>query len=426
MYKSEILIISNRKEFSIKYKKIIEKLNQNAIIAKDLSDAISAIQNKEVEFIIISDTIKEKLSSFIKKIRILTYNARPIIIAISKSSDLDDKLETLEAGADDFLGEEITKQEFQMRFKAHLRRYIESSLNPITKIVNKNITLKALKKSFSEKKSCSYLLIKIKGINTYRKTHGEIAYEKVLQTLSAIINSTLGQDDFIGHIADNEFILITNILQAEKVASFLVFAFDNILNKFYSTDEFENNFTIQSDETKQETKQALMRLNISAMEKNENENDYREIINNLNNLIELCKDSLSSTYVIDRIKLKGKVIKKEKKNKVLILEPDEALSCLLKNVCELEGIKAEIASNKIEFEKIYEIFKPNVAIIDWGSKENENHLEIAKKISKDNIKIIFSSSYLNKKEILKAGADLYLPKPYEIDDIINWIKKFLS
>ena len=159
---------------------------------------------------------------------------------------------------------------------------------------------------------------------------------------------------------------------------------------------------------------------------NENENDYREIINNLNNLIELCKDSLSSTYVIDRIKLKGKVIKKEKKNKVLILEPDEALSCLLKNVCELEGIKAEIASNKIEFEKIYEIFKPNVAIIDWGNKENENHLEIAKKISKDNIKIIFSSSYLNKKEILKAGADLYLPKPYEIDDIINWIKKFLN
>ena len=32
----------------------------------------------------------------------------------------------------------------------------------------------------------------------------------------------------------------------------------------------------------------------------------------------------------------------------------------------------------------------------------------------------------NKKEILKSGADLYLPKPYEIDDVVKWIKKFLN
>lgn len=426
MYKSKVLIIANRKEFSIKYKKLIENLGQDALIAKDLSNAISIIQNEEIEFLIISDTIKEKLSDFIKKTRILTYNTRPIIIAVSKSSDLNDRLETLEAGADDFLGEEITKQEFQMRFKAHLRRYIESSINSITGLLNKNITIKAIKKSIIELKPFSYLLIRIKDIDTYRKTHGEIAFEKVLQTLSAIINSTLSPDDFIGHLQESDFILITNPIQAEKIASFLTFAFDNILNKFYSSDEFENNFTIQSDETKQETKQSLMRLNIAITEKNENENDYREILNNLNNLIELCKDSHSSAYVIDRIKLKGEVTKKEKKNKVLILEPDEALSCLLKNVCELEGIKAEITLNKKDFEKIYKAFSPNVVIIDWGNKEKENHLNLAKKISKDDVKIIFSSSFLNKKEILKAGADLYIPKPYEIFDIINWIKKFLN
>ena len=426
MYKAGILIISNRKELSIKYKKLIENLNQVAIISQNLSDAISVIQNQEIEFIIISDTIKEKLSDFIKKIRILTYNTRPIIIAVSKSNDLEDKLETLEAGADDFWGEEITKTEFQMRFKAHLRRYIESSLNPLTRVIDKNITIKAIKKSIFEKRECSYLLIKIRGINLYRKTHGEIAFEKVLQTLSAIINSMLAQEDFIGHIKDSEFILITNTSQAEKIASFLAFAFDNILNKFYSDDEFENNFTIQSDETKQETKESLMMLNIAVVEKNQSESDYREILNNLNELIELCKNSSSSTYVIDRIKLRGEVKKREKKNKVLILEPDEALSLLLKNVCELEGIKTEVTFNKKEFEKIYKIFRPDVVIIDWGNKEKENHLDIAKKISKDNIKIIFSSSYLNKKEILKAGADLYMPKPYEINDIVKWIKKFLS
>ena len=79
-----------------------------------------------------------------------------------------------------------------------------------------------------------------------------------------------------------------------------------------------------------------------------------------------------------------------------------------------------------EFLSIYEQVSPTVVVLDWGLNEQTNTLEIAQKISKDNVKLIFTSSYLNKKEILKAGADLYIPKPYEIDDILYWIKKFLG
>lgn len=425
MYKTKFLIISNRKELSVKYKKLIDNLSHDAIIAKNLSDALLIIQNNEIEFIIISDTITEKLSDFIRKIRILTFDSRPIIIAVSKSNDIEDKLGILDSGADDFLGEEISKQEFQMRIKAHLRRYVESSINPITHLLDKKITLKALNKSL-EFQDCAYLLIKIEGIDQYRLTHGEIAYEKVLQTLGAIINSTLAQNDFVGHIKDEELILITNTLQAEKIAAFLVFAFDNILNKFYSNDEYQNNFTIKSDDSVREAKDYLMRLNISANEKKPNESDYKNIINALNILIKLCQNSAKSTYVIDRIKLQGETSTLEKKNKVLILEYDCALSYLLKNVCELNKIETRLANNEDEFIKLYSDFKPNVVVLDWGSSKESKSLQIAKTISKDNIKLIFSSSYLNKKEILKSGADLYIPKPYEINDMLDSIKKYLD
>ena len=421
MYKVRVLIISERKEQAIKYKKLIEAQNQDVIISDNLSDALFILQKQEIEFIIISDTIKEKLSDFIRKIRVLTFNSRPIIIAVSKSSDLEDKLEILDSGADDFIGEEITKQEFQMRFKAHLRRYLESFLNPLTHLNDRNITIKAIKKSFEIKETLAYLLIKIKNIELYKNTHGEIASEKVLQTLGAMINSTTAQNDYAGHIKDDEIILITGNYQAEKIASFLTFAFDNILNKFYSNDEYENNFTIQSDDNIKETKADLMRLNIAIVEKDKS--DYRAIINKLNELIELCTNKNSSNYIVDRFKLKGEISKKE--NKVLIFEPDNALSYLLKNVCEMNNIEAQTIFEAEKFFEIYEDFKPNIVILDWGNKEKSICLEIAKKISSDDIKLIFSSSYLNKKEILKAGANLYIPKPYEIEEMFYWIKKFL-
>ena len=380
------------------------------------------LQKQEIEFIVISDTIKEKLSDFIKKIRVLTFNSRPIIIAVSKSNDLEDKLEILDSGADDFIGEEITKQEFQMRFKAHLRRYLESFLNPITYLSDKNITIKALKKSFETNENLAYLLIKIKNFDLYKKTHGEIASEKVLQTLGAMINSTTAQNDYSGHIKEDEIILITGNYQAEKIASFLTFAFDNILNKFYSSNEFENNFTIQSDDNIKEIKTDLIRLNIAIVEKDKT--DYKAIVNKLNELIELCANKNSSNYIIDRFKLNGEISKKEKK--VLIFEPDNALSYLLKNVCEMNDIETITTFEKEDFLKAYKEFKPNVVVLDWGNKKESDNLEIAKFISKDNIKLIFSSSYLNKKEILQAGADLYMPKPYEIDDMFYWIEKFLN
>ncbi len=268
-------------------------------------------------------------------------------------------------------------------------------------------------------------MIKIQGLEQYRLTHGEIAYEKVLQTLGAIINSTLAANDFSGHIKDDEFVLITNNYQAEKISAFLVFAFDNILNKFYSNDEYENNFTITSDDNIQEARDYLMRLYITAVEKKD-EQDYKSILAELYELIKLCADSKKSTYVIDRIKLKGKTSNVEKKNKVLIYEADCALSYLIKNVCELNKIEAKIVNEEKDFLNVYKDFKPNVVVLDWGCEKESGALKIAKEISKDSIRLIFSSSYLNKKEILKSGADLYLPKPYEINNLLEFIRKYLN
>ena len=43
-----------------------------------------------------------------------------------------------------------------------------------------------------------------------------------------------------------------------------------------------------------------------------------------------------------------------------------------------------------------------------------------------NTKFIVTSNIHNKTEILDAGADLYLPKPYEISDLVCWVEYFLK
>ena len=167
MYSPSILIISKRKELAIRYKKILKLLLTETVLVDNLSDAIGEIKKNEFEFIIISDTIEENIKDFVKKVRILTYNFRPTIIAVSKSAEISDKLDLLDAGADDFLSEAMPNREFQARLNAHIRRHIENLTNPITGFIVEKLTKKALKQVIRKEKTTSIILLSIDKIDYY-------------------------------------------------------------------------------------------------------------------------------------------------------------------------------------------------------------------------------------------------------------------
>ena len=129
---STVLIIDKRRELPAKYKKWIDSEDVKAVISRDLKDGMFAIQNLEPDMIIISDSIGESLDNFCARVRALTYNSRPVILALSKSADSADRIAVLESGADDFLSEPVNIDEFKMRIRAHLRRDIESNLDSKT------------------------------------------------------------------------------------------------------------------------------------------------------------------------------------------------------------------------------------------------------------------------------------------------------
>ena len=433
MYNPSVLIISKRKELSIRYKKILKILSAEVTLVDNLYDAIGEIKDTEFEFIIISDTIEENIKDFIKKVRILTYNFRPTIIAVSKSSEIDDRLDLLNAGADDILSEAMQTKEFQARINAHIRRHIENLTNPITNFLNEKLTRKMLKQVSKKGENLSLILISLEKINHYREIYGEIATEKVYQTIGAIITSALSKEDTIGHYSQNEFIVFTNPYKAEKLAEFFAFAFDNVLKRFYTEFDFANNFMMISTDTKEEKKVSLMKLIEAVVEYSpERYKNEQDIIQSMFNLLKPLKNSEKSTYIIERLKLYGKVDNIEK-NKILIMEKDEALSLLIETSCTINGFSAKICDSYENLNSNLVNYSPDLIILDYGTSNEPKGIdsldEIKKYYENENKKmptIIFSTNILNKKTILSHGADFYLPKPYDIQTLIKTIKEFLS
>lgn len=418
---SYVLIIDKRKELSVKYKKSIDDEQTSAVIARTLKDAVALVQESEPDLIIISDSIDEDLSNFCEKMRTLTYNTRPTIIALSKSADTADRIKVLASGADDFLSEPVNIEEFKMRIKAHLRRDIESNLNNVTLLPNKKYVYKAIRRLLHSENKLAILLAGIENLDNYKSVYSDIAGDKLLQTFAAITKSALDANDFLGQLDDKNFVIITNPYSAEKMAAFLTFAFDTVTPKFYSEQDVRREYTLLDGDRK-----AGMRANFVSVLIGGILDNY-ESISGVDGLLEklfaikkIARIPSGSNYAIDRIKLTGEnsVITPEINRSVYISEPDEALALLLRTTLELQGYEiCETLDNQ-----------PGIVILD--SEDDMSGLKVCKDLKANlnfvNTKIIVTSTVHDKSAILNAGADLYLPKPYEISDLIRWIEFFFK
>jgi len=427
---SVTLIIDKRLELSTKYKKLLETDSNSVIISKDLITSIKIIKDKEPDLIIISDSFDNDLSDFCKQVRAITYNMRPIIVAMSKSADFNDRIKVLNSGADDFLSEPVNSEEFKVRMKAHLRREFESNLDPKQLLPNKNYSMRAIKRKLCEDKDWAMLYISIENFDSYKQGYTELASDKLLQTYSAIIKASLDENDYIGQINENVFLVITEPLKSERLAQFLTFAFDSVSNKFYAEHDLDRGYMILQGDEFAGRRANFVHSTISVVT---NEfckyQDSTHLLNTLIQIHNMADLPNKSNYLIERPKITGEncVFEKEYNNKVIIFETDEALSVLLNTILNLQGYKTEVI-NEYEIPATTEI--PALIIVDAGDLEKKNGLNLCYKLKQHetfkNARIIVTSIIHDKELVLNTGADLYLPKPYEIPHLIKWVDSFIQ
>lgn len=389
-------------------------------IAHNMAEGLEFVENYESDLILISDSLSGNIPDFCERLRVLTYNTRPVIVILSKSSDVNDRVELLERGADDFISEPVNIEEFKMRIKAHLRRDIELCLDTKTLLPDKKFTLKTLKRILFDKKDRAILTVSIENYFIYKSIYSELAADKLVQSFVTIIKSALDTNDYLGQISENEFIIITSPSVMEKLAGFLVFAFDTVAPKFYSDKDAKRGFSLIKGEHYAERRVEFVYILAGGIEIDFNKfASAEEILEHLRTIKSTAKLPTGSNYAIERLKItgNGSIIQKEFNKNIFVAEPDESLSLLISTTLELQGY---------DLTKDLNSDTPAVLILDAG--DNLENLDAIREMKQArgyaNSKFIVTSAKHNKSAILDTKADLYLPKPYEIADLLNWVNIF--
>lgn len=128
----------------------------------------------------------------------------------------------------------------------------------------------------------------------------------------------------------------------------------------------------------------------------------------------------------------GKVMIKNKSGvkKILIIDDDEGVLGALTAILEMEGYQVETATNSHLLDSQANKNVPNLILLDF-LVSGENGKDILKKIKTykgwSSIPIIMLSAYPNvEKELLDVGADEFIAKPFDMEDLLQRVRVLIT
>jgi len=434
MQKQLVLIIHKDKQSAERLRDTIAQDYIYTFITDSLEEAFNIMEEAEPDLIILSHFFTSNSVELCLKIRETSRIYRPVLIVSSDKDDLDQKLEVIKAGADDCLNENMHPTEFSLKIYSHLRRQYEELLNPITHLPSEKMIYKVISRIIHSDFKWALMYLDINNYDHYSEIYGYLAADKMLKTVAAILRSSASSGDFIGHLRDHTFIIITNPEKADYMAAYLNYAFDSVSAKFYSEEDVKRGYLIESGDEKAGARVSFVSVSIGIISNlYKTYENYKEALNAVINVNKLAKEKIGSSWVSDRPKIATEdsiCDSKEVKRKILIMETDAALAYLLSTTLEMQGYLTEVTNNAVEAIELIQKNRPDLVLLDEIEKESEYALDISRKIKSDaelsNIKIIMSTVMHDKEKVLDAGVDLYLPKPYELLTLFKWIEKLLN
>jgi len=117
--------------------------------------------------------------------------------------------------------------------------------------------------------------------------------------------------------------------------------------------------------------------------------------------------------------------------KIMLLEDDQTMRSLLQTLLEMEGFEVVLGLDSPEtlMDDLHR-HKPDLILMDVHLAGEVNGIDILREIRSDeeigHAGVIMISGMNYEQDVLAAGADGFLQKPYMIDDLLKLVHKVLS
>ncbi|NPA07256.1 MAG: response regulator [Chloroflexi bacterium] len=201
------------------------------------------------------------------------------VIFLTQRDERYSRLQGLEMGADDYITKPFDPDELRLRIKNILKRIERERLTDPRTHFPSGRSIEEYLRRIIRRKDWSLVDIWIKHFDAFREVYGFIAADDALRFTAILITQVMDQmgkeDDFIGHPAESNFIIVTDEHRAGRIADHLKARFDEEVKTLYNYIDRERGYIVRKKEDGTEEKVPLMTLDIGIL--NAREHDFADI-----------------------------------------------------------------------------------------------------------------------------------------------------
>lgn len=165
--------------------------------------------------------------------------AIPIIVVSGSWKNAEDRIRSIEVGADDFLTKPFDANELMARIKRILqRKKVDMGHNPLTGLPGNIAIEEETRKRLARKNNYAYAYIDLDNFKAYNDVYGIKQGDKVIRLFADILTQAIKRwgntHDFIGHVGGDDFIVITTGDKAPVAFDWMAKRFDERIRAYYS------------------------------------------------------------------------------------------------------------------------------------------------------------------------------------------------
>jgi diguanylate cyclase (GGDEF)-like protein len=301
---SDVILVADDDPDILRFVELNLRLEGYEVLTASNGEEALQVAHERVPALVILDVMMPKIDGYevCQQLRNDARTGGVCIIMLTAKSMSADKVLGLTAGADDYISKPFDPMELVARVKTTLRRTREMrSVSPLTGLPG-NVQIEAeMQRLVQDGQIFAALWLDLDNFKAFNDRYGFIRGDKAINYLANVLRHSVSDDQFIGHIGGDDFVVLTNATDCEQLCQTIVAAFDKDVKDLYDPEDAERGSVVVTDRLGRALEYPLLSVSIGAAT-NEHRpvDDYRELVEIATEMKSFSKKRPGSVYAIDR------------------------------------------------------------------------------------------------------------------------------
>ncbi len=267
----KVLIIDDDEAIRAVCREVLEKQGYAVSEAETGRAGLDMLSKAPVDVVLL-DVMLPDFDGFqvTEKIRSDRNMADVPIIFISARGQTSDKVKALKLGGDDYMVKPFDALELGARVDSVIqRKERELDSSPTTKLPGSVALQREISKRFGAGKAFALCYLDLDNLKAFNDYYGYAKADGVISQTGDLIRKAVGKfgapDDFVGHIAGDDFVLITEPERLDAIGNEIIETFDRLIPLYYHPEDQARGFIEAEDRFGQSRRFKIMSISLAAV-----------------------------------------------------------------------------------------------------------------------------------------------------------------